>query len=180
MRKEIVISIIFLILIFAFSSYAFASPSSVLSGTWQFNLYEYTNGSTMTVLNQSFNLSQMQNGNFFTGNFVGTSKDDKVHFLYANTTSGVGLYWQSSNQPLGPYFYGNFPFLTGTVISLVGNVVNYNHMQGSWIGIFNGQTEMGTWQAVRLTHEQVVQQTLWNLGGFALIILAIVLIRFLF
>ncbi len=179
MKKGIVISIIFLSLIFAFSSYALASASTVLSGTWQFSLYEYTNGSTTTVLDQSFNLSQMQNGNFFTGNFVGTSKDDKVQFLYVNIANGGLLYWQGSNQQ-PPYFYVNFPFFSDTVISLVGRAISSDRMQGSWIGIFNGQEESGIWHAVRLTHEQVSQQTLWGLGGFALIVLVLVLIRFLF
>jgi len=178
MKKGIVISIIFLNLIFAFSGYTFASTSTMLSGTWQFILYGYTNGSTTTVLDQSFNLSQMQNGNFFTGNFIGASKDDKVQFLYVNIANGGLLYWQGSNQQ-PPYFYVNFPFSSGTVISLAGNAVSSDRMQGSWIGIFNGQEESGIWHAVRLTHEQVVQQTLWNLGGFALIMLALVLIRFL-
>ncbi len=146
-------------LIFAFSGYAFASAS--------------------TVLDHSFNLSQMQNGNFFTGNFVGTSKDDKVQFLYVNIANGGLLYWQGLNQQL-PYFYVNFPFFSGTIISLAGNTMGPDRMQGSWIGIFNGQEESGIWHAVRLTHEQVVQQTLWNLGGFALIVLALVLIKFLF
>lgn len=177
MRKKIVTPIIFLILVLSFSGHVLASTSTVISGMWQFDLYEYTNGSTMTVFDKSFNLSQIS-GNSFS-NFVGTIKDDKVHFLYLDATSEVGLYWQSSNQTLGPYFYGNFPFLTGTVISLVGNIINSDHMKGSWIGIFNGQTEMGTWQAVRLTHEQVAQQVLCSLGGLALIVLAIAVIWFI-
>jgi len=180
LKKVIVISIAVASLFFAFSNYAFASTSMVINGTWQFSLYEYSNGSTTTVLDQSFNLSQIQNGNFFTGNFVGTSKDGKVQFLYVKIANGGFVYWQGPNQQLSPYFYENFPFFSGTVISLAGNIVNSDHMQGSWIGIFNGQTETGMWQAVRLTHEQIVQQNLWNLGGFALIVLTLVLIRFLF
>ncbi len=179
MKKVILISFSIMILTFAFSNYVFASTSTVINGTWKFNLYQYSNGSTTTVLEQSFNLSQIQNGNFFTNNFVGITKDDKVQFLYVNISNGGFLYWQSSNQQLIPYF-GNFPFLSGTIISLAGKIVSPTDMQGSWIGIFNGQTESGQWQAVRLTHAEVVQQTLWNLEALALIVLGLVLIRFLF
>lgn len=175
MKKMILSSIVLLSLIFVLSIHAFASIPTVLSGTWTFTFYESNNGSTASILTKNFNLNESQNNTLLTSGFIGMISDSNVQFLYVNIANESWFYGWTPNQTWIPSaFYGNLPILTGTIISLAGNIEDQNNMHGSWIGTFNGQTEIGTWSAVKLTTEQINQinqQALLNLGGLAIILL---------
>jgi len=178
MKKVILTLSVSMMFLFLLSNYSFASTPVVLNGVWTFTFYQYSNGATSSVLSKNFNLSQLQNNSFFSNTFIGKVEGNHVQFLYVNITNENYPYWWSSNQPWNfNVFYGNVSLISGNAISLVGKIADQNLMQGSWVGTFNGQAEMGTWQAVRLTSEQVANQNLWNLEGLTLILLALVLLR---